>query len=257
MNSIWISILNRETITLCIALALSLILLFSNDSPYVKSIESKISDGYYFLTYPQRWYKDILSIKEQNNYLAQKNIQLQLMFSENENFRSENEHLRKMLNFSDKQPLSLLPANVTNRFSNIVQSLIIDIGSIGGIKENQPIIDMNGLIGKTISIGKFASKIQLITDKNYRVSIRVGEKKSLGLFVPTHGSFGILEGVRKSMNLSVGEIAYTSGISDIYPANIPVASVIEVNDNNKRPFQDVKVKILANVKEFNYVFIVQ
>ena len=59
------------------------------------------------------------------------------------------------------------------------------------------------------------------------------------------------------MNLSVGEIAYTSGISDIYPANIPVASVIEVNDNNKRPFQDVKVEILANIKEFNYVFIVQ
>ena len=55
------------------------------------------------------------------------------------------------------------------------------------------------------------------------------------------------------MNLSVGEIAYTSGISDIYPANIPVASVIQVNDNNKRPFQDVKVKIFdrdfTNIKE--------
>ena len=66
-----------------------------------------------------------------------------------------------------------------------------------------------------------------------------------------------MEGVRKSMNLSVGEIAYTSGISDIYPANIPVARVIAVNSNTDRPFQDVTVEILADLQNYNYVFVVQ
>ena len=116
---------------------------------------------------------------------------------------------------------------------------------------------MMGLMGKTISVGKIATKVQLITDKNYRVSIRVGEKKSLGIFVPSHGKFGILEGVRKSMNLSKGEIAYTSGISDIYPPNIPVARVIAVNSDTDRPFQEVTVEILADLQNYNYVFVVQ
>ena len=112
-------------------------------------------------------------------------------------------------------------------------------------------------MGKTISVGEVATKVQLITDKNYRVSIRIGDEKSLGIFIPTHGRFGILEGVRKSMDLRNGEIAYTSGISDIYPENIPVARVIAVNSDTDRPFKKVTVEILADLQNYDYAFVVQ
>ena len=257
MKSNGIVLYYRDSIALCITLILSLILLFSNKSTFIQSLEADLSDGYLLLTSPKRWYNDIFSIKEQNALLAQKVIQLQLLHSENEHFRVENNHLRKMLNFASITPLSLIPANITNRHNAMLQSIIIDLGENHNIRKNQPVIDMVGLIGKTISIGKIASKVQLITDKNFRVSVRVGEKKSLGIFVSTHGNFGILEGVRKSMSLSKGEIAYTSGISDIYPANIPVARVISTNSNTDRPFQEVTVKILADLQNYNYVFVVQ
>ena len=257
MKSNWIALLHRDAIALCITLLLSLILLFSNNSTFIDALEADVTDGYLILTSPQRWYKDILSTKEQNSLLAQKAIQLQLLYSQNEHFRVENDHLRKMLNFVSITPLSLLPANITNRHSIMLQSVIIDVGKNHDIRKNQPVIGMVGLMGKTISVGEIATKVQLITDKNYRVSIRVGEKKSLGIFVPSHGKYGILEGVRKSMNLSVGEIAYTSGISDIYPANIPVARVTAVNSNTDRPFQDVTVEIVADLQNYNYVFVVQ
>ena len=257
MKSNWIALLHRDAIALCITLVLSLILLFSNKSTFIQALEADVIDGFLILTSPQRWYKDILSTKEQNSLLAQKIIKLQLLYSQSEHFRVENNHLRKMLNFSSITPLSLLPANVTNRHSFMLQSIIIDVGEKDNIKKNQPVIDMVGLMGKTISVGDIATKVQLITDKNYRVSIRVGKEKSLGIFIPTHGKYGVLEGVRKSMNLSKGEIAYTSGISDIYPANIPVARVIDVNSNTDRPFQDVNVEILADFQNINYVFVVQ
>ena len=59
------------------------------------------------------------------------------------------------------------------------------------------------------------------------------------------------------MDLEIGEIAYTSGISEIYPADIPVAKIISVNKNNNKPFQDVVVEILSNINNLNYVFIIQ
>ena len=257
MKSNWIALLHRDAIALFFTLLLSLILLFSNNSTFIDALEADVTDGYLILTSPQRWYKDILSTKEQNRLLAQRAIQLRLLYTQNEHFRVENDHLRKMLNFASSTPLSLLPANITNRHSAMLQSVIIDVGENHDIRKNQPVIDMVGLMGKTISVGEIATKVQLITDKNYRVSIRVGEKKSLGIFVPSHGKYGILEGVRKSMNLSVGEIAYTSGISDIYPANIPVARVIVVNSNTDIPFQDVTVEILADIQNFNYAFVIQ
>ena len=257
MKSNWIALFHRDVLALCITLLLSLVLLFSNKSTFVESLEADIVDVYLIFTSPQRWYKDILSTKSENSLLAQKAIQYQLLYSQNEHYRVENDHLRKMLNFTSTTPLSLLPTNITNRHSVMLQSVVIDVGRNHDIRKNLPVIDMMGLMGKTISVGENATKVQLITDKNYRVSIRIGGENSLGIFIPTHGKFGILEGVRKSMNLSNGEIAYTSGISDIYPANIPVARVISVNSNTDRPFKEVTVEILADLQNYDYAFVVQ
>ena len=257
MKSFGILILYRDIIALITTVFFSLILFFYNDSKYVSEIESDLTDLYYFIVSPQSWYKNLLSVKKQNQILNQKLTELNLINSRLNHFRIENIQLRKMLRFSSMTPLNLTPANISNYRSSIVQTIIIDRGKNSGIELNLPVIDMQGLIGKTISLGEKATKVQLITDKNYRVSIRIGKEKSLGIFMPTHGKFGVLEGVRKSMALEIGEIAYTSGISDIYPSNIPVAEVISIDNNSNHAFKDVMVEILANINDLNYVFVVQ
>ena len=141
--------------------------------------------------------------------------------------------------------------------SSSIKAIFIDIGSDDSIYQNLPVLDIHGLIGRVFIAGKNSSKVQLINDKNFSISIRIGEDNSLANFIPTVDKYGILQGVRKSMNLSVGEIAYTSGISDIYPANIPIAKVLSVNTDNNSPFQDVVVEILANLNNLNYVFVIQ
>ena len=88
------------------------------------------------------------------------------------------------------------------------------------------------------------------------MSIRVGQDRALGLFIPTHGKFGLLEGVRKSMPLNKGEIAYTSGISEIYPPNIPVARVISVKRVDNNPFQHVVVELVGSLENLDYVFVI-
>jgi cell shape-determining protein MreC len=65
--------------------------------------------------------------------------------------------------------------------------------------KNLSVIDLNGLIGKTHSVGQRANRVLLFTDKNFRVSIRIGEDQALGNFMPTLGKKGILQGVRKSV----------------------------------------------------------
>ena len=172
-------------------------------------------------------------------------------------YRLENTQLREMLKFKELNPWALIPANVTNINSISIQTIFIDVGNNENIRKNLPVLDIFGLIGKTIVIGDYATQVQLITDKNFSVSIRVGDKRSLGNFIPTVGNYGILQGIRKSANLIEGDIAYTSGISDIYPADIPVAKIISFNKNNNKPFQDIIVEILSDLNNLDYVFIVQ
>ena len=136
------------------------------------------------------------------------------------------------------------------------QSIAINIGSENGIMVNMAVMDENGLLGKTIYVEDNSTLVQLVTDNNFRVSVRIGQDRELGLFLPTHGKYGILEGVRKSMPLQQGEIAYTSGISTIYPPNIPVARVISAIKNDNHPFQHVVVELLGYIDTLDYVFVI-
>ena len=252
------SFINRRFITLFIFLFLSIFLFFTNKSRYVKKIEKNIVNFISFVVYPKTWYDNVLYIKSNNELLAQNVTQLKLLNSKLTNYQKENIKLREMLNFKESYPkLSLLPANKVNDNFTSVFSIIINVGINDDITKNQPVIDMNGLIGKTIMIGDNASKVQLITDKNFAVSVKVGEDMSLAIFKPTFGKYGYLEGVLKTLKLNEGEIVYTSGVSEIYPSDIPVAKIISFTKDQDKLTQNVIVEILAKINELNYVFVIK
>ena len=68
---------------------------------------------------------------------------------------------------------------------------------------------------------------------------------------------GYLERVIKSVELNIGDVIYTSGVSKIYPSDLPVAKVKSIKNNPDKLFQDVIVEILADIDNLNYVFIIQ
>ena len=250
--------LNKRLLTLIIFLFLSLFIFFTNQSKYVSNIEEDIIDFVAFVSYPKIWYQNILSIKSNNALLSQNITQLKLLNSKLTNYEKENIQLRKMLNFKESYPkLSLLPANKVNDNFTSIYSIIINVGNTDQILKNQPVIDMHGLIGKTIKVGDNASKVQLITDKNFAISVKVGKEMSLAIFKPTFGKYGYLEGVLKTLELNEGEIIYTSGVSEIYPSDIPVAKILSFTKEQDKLTQNVIVEILSKINELNYVFVIQ
>jgi rod shape-determining protein MreC len=258
MKSYKLYFLNKDIISLILTLSLSISLFFSNSSDYVAKVEGDIIDFISFITYPKIWYKNILLIESENELLKQKIVQINLLNSKLDNHRTENIKLKEMLIFKELYPkLSLKPANKVNHNFASIYSIILDVGDIDNIKKNQAVIDMKGLVGKTINIGEIASKVQLITDKNFAVSVKVGKEMLLSIFKPNYGKSGYLERVLKSIDVQEGDIIYTSGVSKIYPSDLPVAKVISINNDPKKLFLDVNVEILADIDYLNYVFIIQ
>ena len=70
------------------------------------------------------------------------------------------------------------------------------------------------------------SKNTVDFDSNFLVSIKIGNNISIGQFKSTYGKYGTLEGILKHPDIEAGNIAYTSGISENYPPDIPVSKVI-------------------------------
>ena len=252
---------NKNILSLILTSFLSMVIFFSNESSSSSRIKGFVIDIYSFLSQPKVWYKDILVTKEENQFLATKNAQLSLLNAQYHNYEIENTRLREMLNFKDKKafsPMSLKPARITNSsLSQSIESVTISVGSNDGITNNLSVIDYNGyLVGKIIDVGKNSSKVQLISDNNYSVSIKVGENISIGQFKSTYGKLGILEGTIKTLGVEENDIVYTSGVSEIYPPDIPVARVINTNKKKNKLFQDVAVEILTDINNLYYVFVI-
>ena len=249
--------INKDVLALLLTLFLSAILLLTRTSPQVRQLKFQLTNITSTVAYPTTWYNAVLTVREENKLLKDQLIQFTLMNSELESYHQENRRLKKMLNFIENQPLNFLSANVVGyNFGLPTQSITLDIGSKEGVTKNLTVMDENGLLGKTIKVGHHSALIQLITDKNFRVSVRIGQERALGLFIPTHGKYGLLEGVRKSMPLNKGEIAYTSGISEIYPSNIPVARVISIQLDDNNPFQHIVVELVVSLENLDYVFVI-
>ena len=103
---------------------------FSNESSSSEKIKGSFIDIYSVLSKPKLWYKDILLIKEENEFLSKNNVQLSLLNSKLINYEIENKRLRDMLKFKDEsfKHLSLLPAKVVNsNLSPSIESITINL----------------------------------------------------------------------------------------------------------------------------------
>tara|TARA_Y100000996_G_scaffold18890_1_gene13989 strand:+ start:1386 stop:2165 length:780 start_codon:yes stop_codon:yes gene_type:complete len=252
-------LINKDLLSIILAVFLSVIIFFSNNSYIVKNIEKKIIDLSSYMLAPNKWYKNILVTRNENIELKQKIFQLNMLNAKLNNYKIENEKLRELLSFKESyKKISFMPANVMNHnFVTSPNSILVDVGSNDGVARNQSVLDVKGLIGKTIVTGKKSSKVHLISDKNFAVSVKIGENMDRAIFKPDLGKRGFLEGVIKSAKIKNGDIIYTSGLGEIYPPDIPVCKVISVNDDSDKPYLNVIVEILADLSNLNYVFIIQ
>ena len=153
--------------------------------------------------------------------------------------------------------LKILPARVVNKgIQPNLLSIIIDAGTVDQVEINQPVLTAKGVIGKTIQSGKTASVVQLITDINYRLSVRILPSGATGILRWVGNGKGQVKEVQKNVEINIGDKVVTSGFSDIYPAGLPVGAVAGVFDERGSYQKDVIVNLPTDLNAFQHVFIV-
>ena len=139
----------------------------------------------------------------------------------NANLHKENEELLSLLEFKRATKLKIKPARVVNKGTqpNLL-SIVIDGGKIDGIKSNQAVLTPKGVIGKTIEASNRASIVQLITDTNFRLSVRILPSGATGILRFLDGNTAQISEVQKNASVKIDDKVVTSGFSDIYPSGL-------------------------------------
>lgn len=118
------------------------------------------------------FFEDINNLKTENENLRKENEELEEKLRELEIIKAENATLRSYNNMSEKYAdYTTVPAYIINKdISNLSDTMVINVGSNDGIKENMPVITTEGLVGYIISTTDKTSKVKPLIDPSTSVS---------------------------------------------------------------------------------------
>ena len=259
MHNFYLSIVKKKDHLLFVLLVLfSSNILLKNDSPNTLLVRAKFLDSFSFISSPSMWLKTIVQLEEETQLLREKNLQLSLQSEEMIRSYEENINLKNLLDYKKDSNFNLVAAKVLNMGSSSnLSSITINVGLNENIEINQPVIIPEGVIGKTILVGKSTSLVQLITDVNYRASVRIFPSGSIGILRYLRDDICEVREIQKNAEIKLGDAVLTSGFSDIYPSNLKIGNVIEIQDEISSFQKIVKVRVSSNIGSLLNVFVVR
>tara|TARA_X000001036_G_scaffold438291_1_gene485733 strand:- start:1587 stop:2369 length:783 start_codon:yes stop_codon:yes gene_type:complete len=256
-NLILFFIKNKEHFVYLITFVLSIFLVSANDNDKMSVVRGFSSDIISLISKPMVKVKSLAIVNEENQYLREKNLQLNLELQSILYAADENEKLRELLDFKRNTSLNILPSRIINKgIQTNINSLTIDIGSSVGVRPNQAVLTPDGIIGKTIQSGKNSSLVQSISDNNFRLSVRIMPSGAVGILRWYKNNICKIYEVQKNVNISIGDRVITSGFSKIYPPKLPVGYVSGVYDERGSYQKVVNVEIQNDFESIQNVFVI-
>jgi rod shape-determining protein MreC len=165
--------------------------------------------------------------------------------------RRENLQLREQLGFLETSRYRQIPARVIGRDpDNLFSAFVIDKGSKHGIKRNMCVIayqdGQQGLVGKTVQVGRSQTLVMPIYDASAFVSARFSASRYEGI-VTGLGSADtplLMRYIKKRAKdeIRFGDMVSTSGMGGIYPKDLVIGRV------TKLVFQDYETSINAELE---------
>ena len=211
------------------------------------------------------WIGDVFDAKSENKQLRRQVEDLRNRLAQAETAQRDATELRKLVGFNQSsrfpQGYDRVACRVIARSPTVWYSTItIDKGSDAGLREDQPVITGDGLIGKIATVSSDAAQVTLITDHTSGVSGQVVPDGASGLVKPKVGDPTdlLLDFVEKGRPVVKGATVITAGwrsshLESLFPRGIPVGKVTRVDSNERELYQRVHVRPFADLRRLDVV----
>lgn len=246
----------KEYLYLLAAIIVSILLMFTNESSFLKYLRVSGLDTFSIIRLDILNFKKNSTLKEENTYLKERVISL---IAQNNSFKEatvENERLRKLLDIKQEAGYRYLYGRVVGVKPDSRKDLIlINIGSSSGVGVNDPVISINGLVGKVVDCGRNVSRVQLISHHKIKIPALTERNRIPGIIHPLNLETADLKEITKTRDVLVGEEIITSRYSTIYPEGIRIGTVSFVSDSSATIHKIVKIKFSEDLAKLEDVFV--
>lgn len=182
---------------------------------------------------------DIVSLRQQNSELQAEVARLQREVITLREQAAEAEILGGLLNYARSKPDSrYLAVNVIGRdVSPFLRSVWIGAGTDDGVARGMPVVTERGLVGRVVEAFPTASRVQLITDPQSAVNVRLQDSRAEGVTAAQPNGELWMDQINQGVEVSAGQLVLTSGLGGGYPPDIIVGQVSSVRMRDFELFQ--------------------
>lgn len=204
-------------------------------------------------------YEENTKLKAQLDDLAQTKTQADTLKAENKELKQQLKLDKTLTDYSkiNAAVLTRSPANWQN-------NLVINKGSLAGIKKNMPVMAGSGLIGRVVEVNSTNSKVELITTDNQSANRFAAE-----VITDDGTANGIMTGYDKQSRqlkmgqlntdakIKVGDTVQTSGLGGLTPRGLYIGKVSKVKHDNYGLALSLTVKPAVNLDDFTVVTVIK
>jgi rod shape-determining protein MreC len=166
----------------------------------------------------------------------------------------ENKRLKALLKLTGEADDAVAVARIVgSSFASVRRLATLSAGGSSGVRPGQPVRSADGLVGRVIESGRWASRVLLVGDSASNVPVRL-VRDGTPAIASGHGDGTIdLKTLEVGRNpFRRGDLLVTSGVGGVYPPNIPVAVVVSVQGDRTvaKPLADpsaVDYAVVLNV----------
>lgn len=219
----------------------------------------------YLANAPQRlanWLAEELetneSLERKNKDLHVQNLLLQWRVQQQARLIAENTLLKELLNSAGVVDHRVIIGEIVGVDPDPYRhEVIVNKGTSDKLYNGQAVLDADGLMGQVIEVGRFTSRVLLISDVTHGVPISVS-RNGVRAIVVGSGKLDLLKliHVPDTADIVEGDLLLSSGLGERFPKGYPVGVISRVEHDPGQPFALVEASPKAKLDRTRYVLLV-
>jgi rod shape-determining protein MreC len=210
--------------------------------------------------------RDVATLRAKVDALQQANAEMEMANLKTGDLVNEVTKLRELLKFANERvDLDLRGASVVGRKiaeepGNLLHTIKVDLGRDDGVAPGAPVATERGLVGRIDRSGSSWSDVLLITDPRSAIIARIERTRATGVVFGTPSGELRMRYVPQDAegqpNVQVGDVVFTTGLSNQFPAMIPIGQVVEIAQRDVATHQEAVVRPSVDVDQLEFVMVV-
>jgi rod shape-determining protein MreC len=201
-------------------------------------------------------YVDLRGVHLENEALTEQLDALKVDLQAERALAARSEQLRRLLGLRDRAQLSMAAADIIGvGASPDFQTATIGKGTLDGLQNDMAVIAPEGVVGRVVTPGARAAKVQLLVDRNAAAGAMVERTRVHGVVLGTGGNSLRMDYVAEMGDVRVGDTVVTSGVDGIFPKGFVIGQV-EALEGSGGLYTSITVRPAVDLHSLESVMIV-